>query len=156
MLSPPFHSYALKFLFGRFLLLICGIAAIVTWQLLEIQHSVDSLCATADDIKNSQRRSPEGLVLFFLGEDPCFDVFCIKQAYIVDAALVICDLVSKIQPQFKQLTSSIFDKLDGELSQRDLRYLNLAQAMHSLAIMRDDYCTSKRRMLEKLKRNKCA
>lgn len=156
MLSPPFHSYALKFLFGRFLLLICAIAAIVTLQLLEIQNSLDSLCATADDIKNSQRRSPEGLVLFFLTKIHVLMFFCIKQAYIVEAALVICDLVSKIQPQFQQLTSSVFDKLRGESSQRDLKYLNLAQAMHSLAIMRDGYCTSKRRMLEELQRNKCA
>ena len=65
MLIAPYHSYALKFLFGRFLLLICGIAAIVTWQFLEVQHSLDSLCAVADDIKNSEHRSPEGLVLFF-------------------------------------------------------------------------------------------
>ena len=83
-------------------------------------------------------------------------LFLHKQAYIVEAALVICDLVSKIQPQFKQLTSSIFDKLHGGLSQSDLKYLNLAQAMHSLAIMKDGYCTSKRSMLEELKRNKCA
>ena len=93
---------------------------------------------------------------FFLDEDQCFDVFCIKQAYIVEAGLMICDLVSKIQPQFQQLTSSIFDKLRGEPSQTDLQYLNLAKAMYNLPIMRDDYCTSKRSMLEKLKRNKCA
>ena len=82
--------------------------------------------------------------------------FLHKQAYIVEAALVICDLASKIQPQFQQLTSLIFDKLRGESSQRDLQYMNLAKAMHSLAIMRDGYCTSKRSMLEELKKNKCA
>ena len=60
------------FVWSFFLLLICGIAAIDTWQLLEIQNSLDSLCAVADDIKNSKLRSPEGLVLFFLDEDQCF------------------------------------------------------------------------------------
>ena len=60
------------FVWSFFLLLICGIAAIDTWQLLEIQNSLDSLCAAADDIKNSKLRSPEGLVLFFLDEDQCF------------------------------------------------------------------------------------